>query len=117
MGFKYDRILNKEIKSSDDEITDWLKKNSSGKTLGACLEFNFILDNKNGVCCKKIIVFDSTKTNLKDLTYLILKLTDYPEFKQFAQNSTRTNFLSGMVYYDKSKNEYKIALIHIITEN
>ncbi len=105
---RLDDVLNTDIKSTDDEITKWLNKNSSGKKLNASAEFNFILDNKKGVCLKRFTVFDSTKTNFKDFADLISKLADYPEFKELAKKSTKTRLLRGLVYIDKK--QYKIGL-------
>jgi hypothetical protein len=107
---RLDLVANTEIKSSDEKITKWLVKKSSDKKLNTSAEFKFILDNQKGVCLKALTVFDSTNVNLKDLTNLISKLADFPEFKQVAKNSSTTKLLVGLVYLDKQKNKFKIGL-------
>ncbi len=108
---KHDVTLDTELNSSNKEITEWLNKNSSGKTLSDSAVFYFVFDDKKGVCCKELTVNDSVTANIKDMTNLIFKLVEYPAFKQLAKRSSKPKILAGEVYYDKTKNRYEIKLV------
>ena len=110
---KHDVTLSTDLNCSNNQITDWLNKNSSGKILSDSAVFYFVFDNKKGVCCKEFTVKDSTKANMKDMVALILKLAEYPEFKQLAKRSSKSKILGGEVSYDKTKNEYRIKLVPV----
>lgn len=110
---KHTDVLNTDIKSSDEEISNWLIYHANGKKLNGGAEFTFVLDKTKGVCCKRIILYDSTNKYSGDVVALIKIVTGYPEFQELAKNASHSKLLNGVVFFDRKKKKYGIGLMPV----
>ena len=117
--FYFENVYSSEIRIlqiTADEITDWIKKNHTDTILKIGSEFCFVFDNRKGVCCIRLAIFDSTKAKLDDFTPLILRLKEYPKFKELANKCIKPKVLWCVPIHDKEKNKYMFELLPSIDD-
>ena len=83
---------------SDKNVSDWLSLNYNGPPIKTSADFLIVFNDKKNVCCRRLIIYDSTKADINDFSQLIDKFLSYPDFVDLGKKYDKPIAIEGIIH-------------------
>ena len=98
-------IMNEDLPVTDVEFTKYISTNYSKKISQTTVELNVVFQQKLPPCCRRTIISDSTKIDLKQIDKLTTTVLSFPGFNKIKfVADEKAKYLIILIFSDKNGN-------------